>query len=136
MANFAEGNLGYEALLKSHPNLKEFLPFLQIHNAESPRGAVLVSASFIESQLHNVLAAFLIENKASDQILDGFNAPAGTFSAKIAFNAALGLISEKERRECDLIRRIRNKFAHSVHASFDDDAIANICFELNMRAKR
>ena len=55
-------------------------------------------------------------------------------SAKIALAAALGLISERERRECDLLRRIRNKFAHSVHPSFDDEDVENLCAELTYRA--
>jgi mannitol operon repressor len=123
-----------QEVLKTHPHLNEFLPFLDTLNGESPRGGVLVAASFLENLLHKVLQAFLIEGKAQDQILSGFNAPVGTFSAKIALAAALGLISERERRECDLIRKIRNKFAHNIHPSFDDDEIKSICLELTYRA--
>lgn len=123
-----------QELLKTHPHLSEFLPFLDTLNEESPRGGVLVAASFLESLLHKVLQAFLIEGKAQEQTLSGFNAPVGTFSAKIALAAALGLISERERRECDLVRKIRNKFAHNVHPSFEDEDIKSICLELTYRA--
>lgn len=124
-----------EDVLKTHPHLAEFLPFLDVLNSESPRGGVLVAASFIENLLFKIIQAFLIEGKPQEQILSGFNAPIGSLSAKIALAAALGLISERERRECDLIRRIRNKFAHNVHPSFDDDDIKSLSFELTYRAK-
>ncbi|MDP3551612.1 MAG: hypothetical protein Q8R81_14625 [Novosphingobium sp.] len=123
-----------EDLLKTHPHLAEFIPFLDVLNSESPRGAVLVAASFIETRLLKIIQAFLIEGKPKEQILNGFNAPIGSLSAKIALAAALGLISERERRECDLLRRIRNKFAHNVHPSFNDSDIKSLSLELSFRA--
>jgi mannitol operon repressor len=123
-----------DEVLKTHPHLAEFLPFLDILNGESPRGGVLVVASFLENLLHKILQAFLIEGKAREQVLSGFNAPIGTLSAKIAMAAALGLISERERRECDLIRKIRNTFAHNVHPTFADEGVKSLCFELSYRA--
>lgn len=123
-----------ESVLKTHPHLAEFLPFLDTLNGESARGAVLVAASFLDNLLHRVIQSFLLEGKSQEQLLSGFNAPIGTMSAKIALAAALGLLSERERRECDLLRKIRNKFAHSVHPSFDDEDIKSLCFELTYRA--
>lgn len=124
----------HDDVLKTHPHLADFLPFLDVLNSESPRGGVLVAASFIENLLHKILQAFMIEGKPQEQILTGFNAPVGTLSAKIALAAALGLISERERRECDLIRKIRNRFAHNIHPKFEDADIKNLCFELTYRA--
>jgi len=123
-----------EGLLASHPQLAEFWPFLDVLNGESPRGGVLVAASFIEGLLYRILDSFMLDGKAKLQVLDGFNAPAGTFSAKIALAVALGLISERERRECELVRKIRNKFAHNVHPTFDDEVIKALCNELTFRA--
>lgn len=123
-----------EDVLKTHPHLNEFLPFLDALNAESARGGVLVAASFLDNLLHRVIESFLLEGKSQDQLLGGFNAPIGTMSAKIALAAALGLITERERRECDLLRRIRNRFAHDIHPSFDDEAVKSLCFELTYRA--
>lgn len=117
-----------------HPHLAEFLPFLDVLNSESSRGGVLVAAAFLENLLFKIIQAFLIEGKPQEQILSGFNAPIGSLSAKIALAAALGLISERERRECKLKRRIRNKFAHNVHPSFDDNDIKDLSLELTFRA--
>ena len=46
-------------LLDTHPNLKEFAPFLDDLNKESERGAVLISVSYLERQLKEIVSAFL-----------------------------------------------------------------------------
>ena len=132
LAMFAKPH--HEAILKSNPHLADFLPFLDILRAESARGATLVAASYIENLLHHILKAHFIEGKPSDQLLTGFNAPLGSLSAKIAAATALGLINERESRECSLIRRIRNKFAHEVSPTFEDPGISDLCIELSYRA--
>lgn len=95
---------------------------------------MLVAASFIANMLFKIIQAFLVEGKPQEQILSGFNAPIGSRSAKIALAAALGIISERECRKLELIRRIRNKFAHNIHPSFDDDDIKSLSLELTYRA--
>lgn len=40
-----------EQVLREYPNLKDFLPYLDTQNAESPRGAVLVACSFLDDLL-------------------------------------------------------------------------------------
>lgn len=123
-----------EEFLERNPHLAEFLPFLDVLNQESARGVTLVAASYLENLLHQSIEAFLLEGKSREQLLSGFNAPIGTFSSKIALAAALGLIEERERRECDLLRKIRNKFAHNVRATFNDEGIKSLCLELTFRA--
>jgi mannitol operon repressor len=76
----------------------------------------------------------LIEGQAQEKILSGFTAPIGSLSAKITLASALALINERERCECNLIRKIRNKFAHIVHPSFDDESVKSLCSELSFRA--
>jgi DNA-binding MltR family transcriptional regulator len=96
---------------QTHPHLSEFLAFLKELNKETERGAALAAAAMIDDLLGRALQAFLIENKGAQALLSGFNAPLGTFSSKIAAAYALGVISEREYRECELIRKIRNEFA-------------------------
>ena len=124
-----------KGVLTTHPHLAEFLPFLEVLNAESARGVVLVAASYLENVLLDVLRSFLIEGKPQEQILSGFNAPIGSLSAKIALSASLGLINERERKECDTIRKIRNNFAHNVHPSFDEENVKSLCDNLTYRAR-
>ena len=99
-------------LLDTHPNLKGFAPFLDDLNKESERGAVLISVSYLERQLKEIISAFLCEGDASERLLEGFNAPLGTLAARAAAATAMGLISMQEYRELETIRKIRNQFAH------------------------
>jgi hypothetical protein len=117
------------------PHLKGFTDFLDEFNKETPRGAALAGAAFIDDLLEKVLAAFLIKNKSAEDLTSGFSAPLGTFSARIAACHALGLISDNEARECGLIRKIRNEFAHKVMMSFDDERLKSMCSSLTYSAK-
>jgi hypothetical protein len=67
-------------------------------------------------------------------VSENFNAPLGSFSARSVAAYSLGLISEKDS-ECDRLRKVRNEFAHSVHKTFDDQKIKDICANLAFAAK-
>ena len=125
----------HRRLLDTHPNLKEFAPFLDDLNRESERGAVLISVSYLERQLKEIVSAFLCEGEASDHLLEGFNAPLGTLAARAAAAAALGLISGREYRELEAIRKIRNQFAHDHRTRFSDQGVVDRCQNLAFSAK-
>lgn len=122
-------------LLDTHPNLKEFAPFLDHLNRESERSAVLISVSYLERQLKEIVSAFLCEGEAFAHLLEGFNAPLGTLAARAAAAAALGLISGREYREVESIRKIRNQFAHNHRTRFPDQDIVDRCRNLAFSAK-
>jgi mannitol operon repressor len=119
----------------SHPHLGEFFGFLPELNKESDRGRVLISCSYLDELMRRILLAFLIDRESSARLVDGFNAPLGTFSTRTAAAYALGLISEQEFKECETLRRIRNRFAHDVHASFDTQDIRDLCHNLTKAAQ-
>ena len=100
----------------SHPHLREFKAFLTELNKETPRGAALVSATMIDDLLGRCIRAFLVDDRDGHSLVDGFNAPLGSFSARIVAAHALGLLSDVECAECQIIRKVRNAFAHDVHA--------------------
>ncbi|QQO19447.1 hypothetical protein JJB98_05790 [Bradyrhizobium diazoefficiens] len=110
-------------ILKDFPNMQDYLPYLEELGKESPRGKVLISTGFMEQVLKEILCAFLVEGKVAEELFEGGNAPLGTFSARAKLAFTLGLVSEKEFQDLELIRKIRNEFAHNVKASFDDPAI-------------
>lgn len=120
---------------ETHPHLREFNEFLWALNKESERGAVLISAAMIDDLLGRTILAFLIDHAETNRLLEGFNAPLGTLSARALAAVALGLLSEKEFRECERLRKIRNVFAHDVHASFENQSVKDICKNLEMSAK-
>lgn len=47
---------------------------------------------------------------------------------------ALGLISDREHHDLDLLRKIRNDFAHDIHTSFDSQPVIDRCAQLKMKA--
>jgi len=58
-------------------------------------------------------------------------APLSSFSAKIKIAYGLAIIGDKGLRELDVIKDIRNQFAHSIHIlSFKTPEISNACMSL------
>jgi DNA-binding MltR family transcriptional regulator len=117
-------------------HLSEFTAFLDELNKESDRGAALVSTSMLDDLLEKIILAFLLDNKDSKKLLSGFNAPLGTFSARIIAAFSLGLISEEEFNECNWLRLVRNEFAHKVHQKFGDQKVSDLCSNLRFAAKQ
>lgn len=105
------------------PFYARLLTFLDASKNETDRGRALVSASLIEEMLEEILRSFLLENAAAKKLFDEANAPFSTLSAKASASRALGLITAEEFRDIELIRKVRNAFAHSVHCSFEDERI-------------
>jgi hypothetical protein len=119
----------------THPHLKDFAAFLPELNKESDKGMVLIATSFVDKLLKRIVLVFLVEGKPGLSLVDGFNAPLGTFSSRTAAAVALGLIPDREYKECDILRKIRNQFAHHVHISFEDNGIRDQCRNLTMAAQ-
>lgn len=116
---------------------KDWEGFLNELQNETPRASVIVGAAFLDARLHELLSNFLIEDKRAVQDLLGSDKkadrPLSAFSARINAAYCLGLISQIERDDLHLIRRIRNRFAHRLHdLSFDDDEIINWCHSLKI----
>jgi len=112
-------------------DLKDFSAFLAEFQAETDRGAALVGAALIDHKLTDILRAFMVEGKTTEALLEGGTAPLGTFASRIKTTFALGLIDDHELAECDLIRKIRNEFAHRVHGTtFIDNKIKSLCNQL------
>lgn len=119
----------------SHPHLNEFMHLLPALNSESERGRVLIACSYLDALLRDIINSALRETKESLQLLEGFNAPLGTLGSRATAAYAMGLITSNEFRECETLRKVRNKFAHNVHASFDLPDIKALCKNLTMSAK-
>ncbi|EEV2495065.1 hypothetical protein EH432_005519, partial [Escherichia coli] len=89
------------------------------------RGLILSLAAFSEDALGKMLLTFMLDNKASKELIEGFNAPLGTFSSRIKACFSLGLITEGQYKDLELLRKIRNKFSHSwENISIEDQDIS------------
>lgn len=112
-------------------DLEYFSGFLKEFQAETDRGAALVGAALLDKQLHDLLRSHLLDKKESLELLEGGSAPLGTFSARIKASYCLGLITDLEHRELQLIRKVRNEFAHQTHGlTFQNEKIASLCGNL------
>lgn len=76
------------------------------------RGLVLSLSAFAEDALGELVREFMAPVEAAKQLLEGFNAPLGTFSSRTKASFALGLISQEQYRDLEHLRKIRNEFAH------------------------
>lgn len=85
-------------------------------NKESDRACVILSAAMIENELENLLKRSLIPStKRSDDLFDTATSPLGNFSSKIIMAYRLGIISKKLYNSINIIRKIRNQFAHDIY---------------------
>lgn len=91
------------------------------------RGLVLSLSAFAEEALGRLIEAFMLRVPASKELLTGFNAPLGTFSSRIKASYALGLIDEKQFKDLEYLRKIRNEFAHAwEHVSLEQDKLNSL----------
>lgn len=91
------------------------------------RGEVLSIVASVEAVMIPMLKSFLVVSKATDNLTEGFNAPLGTFSAQIAIARSLGLVTEEEFYDLNLLRAIRNDYAHKVAIKSSDPTFSDRC---------
>lgn len=114
-------------------DLTDLASFVNELRAETDRGAALVGAALIDDRLERLLKSQLLLTKdLYEKLLSGAaNAPLGHFAARTSMCRALGLITEVEYKECVLIAKIRNMFAHRLHGlTFETSEIADRCKQL------
>lgn len=114
--------------------LKDYGAFLKEFQRETDRGCALVGLALLDERLKETLYAFLADTRSAKNLIDGFGAPLGTLSARIKACHSLGLISEAEKRNLDILRKIRNEFAHASHGvTFESPPIARLCKTISAR---
>ena len=100
-------------------------------NKESDLSAALVAASFLDDTLHALLAKRLVDDKVVHQALQ--KDVMSTLELRSQLALGLGLISNGLFRNIDLVRRIRNDFAHGrLLLTFESEQIAAKCRNLKM----
>jgi len=99
----------------------------------SDRASAVILGSVLESSLTTFLSRKLRPdlNRVQKKRLFDYEGPLGTFSAKIILTYAMQLIGPLTQHDLDLIRTLRNGFAHSRrHADFDTPQVAEVCKHL------
>lgn len=117
-----------EDLGKERPTPDDLANFLSYAEAESDRGAATMAASLVEIKLRDALVARLSDIDQVEKWLDGDNAPFKTFNARIKFAYALGIYDRSIEGRLDLVRKVRNAFAHrALPLDFSHPAVAQAC---------
>jgi hypothetical protein len=90
---------------------------------EGERATVVVGAARLDLALEHLLKGAMHHHPggSEDNLFDQ-DRPLGTFSSRIALAYRLGLIDRDVERALQLIRRIRNDFAHTVGVASLSDA--------------
>jgi hypothetical protein len=102
---------------------------------DSDRAAAVVLGTLTEDALRMLLERKLRRdlNSKDRKQLFGFDGISGTFATKITLAYSLELIGPETRRELDLIRFLRNNFAHcDKPIDFKMDVVMAICNELRV----
>lgn len=121
--------------MKNKYNIDDMLQSIDLLETEvnsvSDRSCAIVCAAFLDDFLGKLLMSFLTEESPTqDKRLFDNNGPLSTFSSKIVLSYRLGLISKKEFDNLNLIRKVRNAFAHDVKInSFDNGEIKSLLQE-------
>jgi hypothetical protein len=94
---------------------QQITAFIEELKAQTDRGAVLIAAAVLDELLEMTISARLIEVGGDRHAaLFGRGKPIDSFSAKIELGFRLGLYQNPARVQFEMIRDIRNKFAHRI----------------------
>ncbi len=88
----------------------------ELEKSSSDRSCVIVAAAYIDELLGYIFKLFLVSpssEKEDKELFSGYG-PLSTFSSKIVLSYRLGLISNYEYKTLQIIRKIRNSFAHDI----------------------
>ena len=104
-----------EDLSKGEPKAHEIAQLAKAIENESDRSVALIHAAIVENGLFWALNCRFPEqgDDVRNAIFSSSGAPIGSFSAKIIMARGVGIIKQQSQDELNLIRRIRNAFAHS-----------------------
>lgn len=95
------------------PYVDELNSLFESLHEHDDRGLVLTTAAFAEDTLELLLLNYLREPKQAKELVNGFNAPLGTFSARIKAAYVFGLVRKDGYQTLEILRKIRNRFAHN-----------------------
>ena len=107
----------------------------ELYAGGNDRATVLMSGSALETSLARLLASVMrddLNSQDRNQLFE-YEGAAGSFSSKIILAYALKLIGPVCRRDLDIIRQLRNEFAHSrMHFSFATPEVGAVCDQLKI----
>jgi hypothetical protein len=114
---------------------EEMTAYFEAMKTESDRIVAIRASSFVEHELTILLRTGMREMTETEEETLFFKAHStfSAFSDRIDAADAFGLITLEQTKELDIIRRVRNTFAHAVvHLVFDNPLIKEECDKLSI----
>ena len=102
---------------------QQWSDFFRVLKTESDRGATILASIWIEYLLERKLRTLFTKgNSRNRQKLFDLNGPFSSFSNKILAAYTIGWIDSDVFRDTNLLRKIRNEFAHNINImKFEDE---------------
>jgi len=114
-----------------HKDLSESIWYKSLEK-ESDRGAAVIGAGLLDELLKDLLmATFVDENELCDE------RDLGSFYTRIKLVYSLGFIGAKTYNDLEIIRKIRNEFAHNHYLiDFDNQKINDLVKNIQYTAPK
>lgn len=94
----------------------------------SDRVAAIMGSALVEHHLMETIRLALADAFDDNALFHDQGAPFGTFKARIVAGRGLGLYDEKIAHDLDIMRDIRNQFAHALMSlNFDNPLLVETC---------
>ncbi|MDD5010667.1 MAG: MltR family transcriptional regulator [Phycisphaerae bacterium] len=103
---------------------------LKTAESDKDRTTAIIMGELASAILMMLLKLKLKKEKTTEQLFEN-NGPLETFSNRIKFVYAMGLIDKQTFKDLNCIRKIRNEFAHTIQLSFSESPIREWCKELS-----
>jgi hypothetical protein len=112
-------------------NIGDYQKLVESYHGESERAAIVLAGSFVEHYIANFIKHFMVDDPAVEEWFSGFG-PFASFDQRISTAYAFRLVPPWMRKDLNLIKKIRNHFAHSPRlTSSDDPKAASMFLELS-----
>jgi hypothetical protein len=123
-------------LTRAEPNFGHLEALEQeLYASGNDRATAVMLGSFVEANLENLLTSVMRNdlNSRDRRQLFEYEGALGTFASKVVVAYALKLIGRVTRSDLDLIRVIRNEFAHSrISFNFLTPEVSEVCKHLQI----
>lgn len=106
--------------------------FLDQLKDESERALAIVAAAALDEMLRRVLEKTVVNQRIAIRLFNRPYAPLGTFSARIDAAYGFRIIDRELYRVLNTIRDIRNKFAHEINWSFNEESTRDKCLAMHL----
>ena len=112
----------------------DFLARMSVKTIPDATFALVISTAIDQALELAIATHFDAEDDVISLMFDGnANGPLADFSARIKMGRALGIYPSAIKEELDLVRHIRNAFAHSWDKlDFNNEAVARACEQLRL----